>query len=77
MTYAEAMSLRQMKKGDLVKYAFCGITDKGNREKPFGIVLSKVEYEYHTATLDSHYKILWRDGTISKTWDYDLVKVNT
>ena len=75
MTYAEMMALRHMKKGDLVKYAFCGITDKGNRENLFGVVLSKVEYEYHTDNLDSHYKILWRNGTISKSWDYDLEKV--
>ena len=68
MTYAETMALRQMKKGDLVKYA-------GNNENLFGVVLSKVEYEYHTDNLDSHYKILWRNGTISKSWDYDLEKV--
>ena len=68
MTYAEMIALRHMKKGDLVKYA-------GNRENLFGVVLSKVEYEYHTDNRDSHYKILWRDGTISKTWDYDLEKV--
>ena len=68
MTYAEMMALRHMKKGDLVKYA-------GNNENLFGVVLSKVEYEYHTDNLDSHYKILWRDGTISKSWDYDLEKV--
>ena len=75
MTYAEMMALRHMKKGDLVKYAFCGITDEGNGENLFGVVLSKVEYEYHTDNLDSHYKILWRNGTISKSWDYDLEKV--
>ena len=68
MTYAEMIALRHMKKGDLVKYA-------GNNENLFGVVLSKVEYEYHTDNLDSHYKILWRDGTISKSWDYDLEKV--
>ena len=68
MTYAEMIALRHMKKGDLVKYA-------GNNENLFGVVLSKVEYEYHTDNRDSHYKILWRDGTISKTWDYDLEKV--
>jgi len=68
MTYAEMIALRHMKKGDLVKYA-------GNNENLFGVVLSKVEYEYHTDNLDSHYKILWRNGTISKSWDYDLEKV--
>ena len=68
MTYAETMALRQMKKGDLVKHA-------RTHENLFGVVLSKVEYEYHTDNLDSHYKILWRNGTISKSWDYDLEKV--
>ena len=61
-----------MKKGDFVKHAMAH-----SRENLFGVVLSKVEYEFHTDNLDSHYKILWRDGTISKTWDYDLVKLNT
>ncbi len=69
MTYAETMALRQMKKGDLVKHA------RSIEENLFGVILSKVEYEYHTDNLDSHYKILWRDGTISKSWDYDLEKV--
>jgi|ETNvirenome_6_85_1030632.scaffolds.fasta_scaffold17282_4 hypothetical protein len=69
MTYAETMALRQMKKGDLVKHA------RSIEENLFGVILSKVEYEYHTDNLDSHYKILWRDGTISKSWDYDLEMV--
>jgi len=58
-----------MKKGDLVKHA------RSIEENLFGVILSKVEYEYHTDNLDSHYKILWRDGTISKSWDYDLEMV--
>ena len=70
MTYAEMMELRHMKKGDVVKHL-----GALKSSMLFGIVLSKVEYEYHTDNLDSHYKILWRDGTISKAWDYDLVKV--
>tara|TARA_R110000824_G_scaffold62116_4_gene164692 strand:- start:6 stop:221 length:216 start_codon:yes stop_codon:yes gene_type:complete len=70
MTYAETMALRQMKKGDVVKHL-----GALKSSMLLGIVLSKVEYEYRTDNLDSHYKILWRDGTISKAWDYDLVKV--
>ena len=60
-----------MQKGDLVKHAFAH-----PRQKLFGIILSKVSFDRMTVNRDNAYKILWRDGTMSKTWDYDLVKIN-
>ena len=61
-----------LKKGDVVKHL-----GALKSSMLLGIVLSKVEYEYRTDNLlDNAYKVLWRDGTISKAWDYDLVEIN-
>ena len=61
----------KFKKGDVVKHL-----GALKSSMLLGIVLSKVEYEYRTDNLDNAYKVLWRDDTISKAWDYDLVKIN-
>ena len=61
-----------LKKGDVVKHL-----GALKSSMLLGIVLSKVEYEYHTDNLDNAYKVLWRDGSIVTAWDYDLVKLNT